>query len=86
MGFCLLVYMGVAAVFDGDHSTLDQIDIHAPVADALNHIGYPWGPFSARWCLGGNHQCAPGHDARQIRILFAMARDGLLSPRLATIH
>ena len=86
LGFCLLVYMGVAAVLTGI-IPLDQIDIHAPVADALNHIGYPWGAILvAVGALAGITSVLLVMMLGQIRILFAMARDGLLSPRLATIH
>lgn len=42
--FCLLLYMAVAAVLTGI-IPIDQIDIHAPVADALKQVGYSGGRF-----------------------------------------
>ncbi|MGD9849689.1 MAG: amino acid permease [Nitrospirales bacterium] len=42
LGFCLLLYMAVAAVLTGI-IPIDQIDIHAPVADALKQVGYSGG-------------------------------------------
>ena len=42
LGFCLVLYMAVAVVLTGI-VPVDRIDIHAPVAEALQQIGYPWG-------------------------------------------
>ena len=86
LGFCLLIYMAVAAVLTG-MTPIDQIDIHAPVADALKHIGYPWGSVVvAVGALAGITSVLLVMMLGQIRIFFAMSRDGLLSPRLALIH
>lgn len=86
LGICLVLYMAVAAVLTGI-IPVDQIDIHAPVADALKHIGYPWGSvLVAVGALAGITSVLLVMMLGQVRILFAMARDGLLSPRLAVIH
>ncbi|MGE0472085.1 MAG: amino acid permease [Nitrospirales bacterium] len=86
LGFCLFLYMAVAAVLTGI-IPIDQIDIHAPVADALKYIGYSWGAvLVAAGALAGITSVLLVMMLGQIRILFAMARDGLLSPKLAKIH
>jgi len=86
LGFCLFLYMAVAAVLTGI-VPIDQIDIHAPVADALKHIGFSWGSILvAVGALAGITSVLLVMMLGQIRILFAMARDGLLSVRLASIH
>ena len=86
LGFCLVLYMAVAIVLTGI-VPIHKIDIDAPVADALKHIGYPWGSvLVAVGALAGITSVLLVMMLGQIRIFFAMARDGLLSARLASIH
>ncbi len=86
LGFCLCVYMAVAGVLTGI-IPVNHIDIHAPVADALKQIGYPWGSvLVAIGALAGITSVLLVMMLGQVRILFAMARDGLLSVKMASIH
>lgn len=84
--FCTLMYVSVAAVLTG-LVPVTTIDVHAPVADALSRAGYRWGgALVAVGALAGITGVLLVMMLGQIRIFFAMSRDGLLSPRLATIH
>ena len=86
LGLCTIIYVAVAAVFTG-LVPVAAIDVHAPVAEALNQVGYRWGAaLIAVGALAGITSVLLVMMLGQIRIFFAMSRDGLLSPRLATIH
>ena len=86
LGLCTIIYIAVAAVLTG-LVPVAAIDVHAPVAEALNRVGYRWGAaLVAVGALAGITSVLLVMMLGQIRIFFAMSRDGLLSPRLAAIH
>lgn len=86
LGLCTIIYVSVAAVLTG-LVPVAVIDVHAPVAEALSQAGYRWGAaLVAVGALAGITSVLLVMMLGQIRIFFAMSRDGLLSPRLATIH
>lgn len=86
LGLCTIIYIAVAAVLTG-LVPVPEIDVHAPVAEALNRVGYRWGAaLVAVGALAGITSVLLVMMLGQIRIFFAMSRDGLLSPRLAAIH
>lgn len=86
LGLCAIIYISVAAVLTG-LVPVTAIDVHAPVAEALSQAGYRWGAaLVAVGALAGITSVLLVMMLGQIRIFFAMSRDGLLSPRLATIH
>jgi APA family basic amino acid/polyamine antiporter len=64
-----------------------QIDIHAPVAEALNMVGFKWGAaIVAIGAVAGITSVLVVMMLGQIRVFFAMSRDHLLSPWLSTVH
>jgi APA family basic amino acid/polyamine antiporter len=66
---------------------VSQIDIHAPVAEALNQVGYKWGAaVVAIGAVAGITSVLVVMMLGQIRVFFAMSRDQLLSPSLSTVH
>jgi APA family basic amino acid/polyamine antiporter len=86
LGLCTIIYIAVAAVLTG-LVPVAEIDVHAPVAEALNRVGYRWGAaLVAVGALAGITSVLLVMMLGQIRIFFAMSRDGLLSPRLGAIH
>ena len=86
LGLCTIMYISVAAVLTG-LVPVSAIDVHAPVAEALSRAGYRWGAaVVAIGALAGITSVLLVMMLGQIRIFFAMSRDGLLSPRLASIH
>ncbi|HNP28469.1 MAG TPA: amino acid permease [Nitrospirales bacterium] len=86
LGFCTLIYISVAAVLTG-LVPVAAIDVHAPVAEALSRAGYRWGAaLVAVGALAGITSVLLVMMLGQIRVFFAMSRDGLLSPCLAAIH
>jgi APA family basic amino acid/polyamine antiporter len=86
LGLCTILYISVAAVLTG-LVPVSAIDVHAPVAEALSRAGYRWGAaVVAIGALAGITSVLLVMMLGQIRIFFAMSRDGLLSPRLSSIH
>ena len=64
-----------------------QIDIHAPVAEALSLVGYKWGAaVVAIGAVAGITSVLVVMMLGQIRVFFAMSRDRLLSPSLSVVH
>jgi APA family basic amino acid/polyamine antiporter len=64
-----------------------QIDIHAPVAEALSMVGFKWGAaIVAIGAVAGITSVLVVMMLGQIRVFFAMSRDHLLSPWLSTVH
>ena len=64
-----------------------QIDIHAPVAEALSVVGFKWGAaIVAIGAVAGITSVLVVMMLGQIRVFFAMSRDQLLSPRLSKVH
>jgi APA family basic amino acid/polyamine antiporter len=83
---CTLLYIAVAAVLTG-LIPYSQIDIHAPVAEALNVAGYRWGAaVVAVGAVAGITSVLVVMMIGQIRVFFAMSRDGLLGPWLSAVH
>src|SRR5574342_777012 len=83
---CTILYIAVAAVLTGLIPSA-QIDIHAPVAEALSVVGFKWGAtIVAIGAVAGITSVLVVMMVGQIRVFFAMSRDHLLSPWLSTVH
>ena len=86
LSLCTLLYIAVAAVLTG-LIPYTKIDIHAPVAEALNVVGYRWGAaIVATGAVAGITSVLVVMMMGQIRVFFAMSRDGLLGPWLSRVH
>jgi APA family basic amino acid/polyamine antiporter len=86
LGICTILYVSVAAVLTG-LVPYSQIDIHAPVAEALRLVGHKWGAaIVAMGAVAGITSVLVVMMLGQIRVFFAISRDGLLSPWLSTVH
>jgi basic amino acid/polyamine antiporter, APA family len=83
---CTLLYIAVAAILTG-LIPYSKIDVHAPVAEALSVAGYRWGAaVVAVGAVAGITSVLVVMMIGQIRVFFAMSRDGLLGPWLSTVH
>ena len=83
---CTLLYIAVAAVLTG-LIPYSKIDVHAPVAEALSAAGYRWGAaVVAVGAVAGITSVLVVMMIGQIRVFFAMSRDGLLGPWLSAVH
>jgi APA family basic amino acid/polyamine antiporter len=86
LGVCTVLYISVAAVLTG-LVPVGQIDIHAPVAEALTLVGFKWGAaIVAIGAVAGITSVLVVMMLGQIRVFFAMSRDQLLSPGLSRVH
>ncbi len=86
LGICTVLYIAVAAVLTGLIPQA-QIDIHAPVADALHRVGFKWGAaLVAIGAVAGITSVLVVMMLGQIRVFFAMSRDRLLGPWLCAVH
>jgi len=86
LGICTVLYVLVAAVLTG-LIPYQQIDVHAPVAEALRMVGFKWGAaLVAIGALAGITSVLFVMMIGQIRVFFAMSRDGLLGPWLSAVH
>ena len=86
LSICTVLYIAVAAVLTG-LIPVAQIDIHAPVAEALSRVGFKWGAaIVAIGAVAGITSVLVVMMLGQIRVFFAMSRDHLLSPWLSTVH
>jgi APA family basic amino acid/polyamine antiporter len=86
LGICTVLYIAVAAVLTGLIPS-SQIDIHAPVAEALRLAGFKWGAaVIAIGAVAGITSVLVVMMLGQIRVFFAMSRDRLLGPWLARVH
>ncbi|MBI3356077.1 MAG: amino acid permease [Nitrospirae bacterium] len=86
LALCTVLYISVAAVLTG-LVPASQIDIHAPVADALSVAGFKWGAaVVAVGAVAGITSVLVVMMLGQIRVFFAMSRDRLLSPGLSKVH
>jgi APA family basic amino acid/polyamine antiporter len=86
LAVCTVLYVSVAAVLTG-LVPVSQIDIHAPVAEALSLVGYKWGAaLVAIGAVAGITSVLVVMMLGQIRVFFAMSRDRLLSPSLSVVH
>jgi APA family basic amino acid/polyamine antiporter len=78
--------VAVAAVLTG-MVPYTKIDIHAPVAEAMRLAGFRWGAaIVAAGALAGITSVLVVMMIGQIRVFFAMSRDGLVGPWLARVH
>jgi basic amino acid/polyamine antiporter, APA family len=86
LSICTALYISVAVVLTGLVPAA-QIDIHAPVAEALSRAGFKWGAaIVAFGAVAGITSVLVVMMLGQIRVFFAMSRDHLLSPWLSTVH
>lgn len=86
LGICTVLYVLVAAVLTGI-VPYSKIDIHAPVAEALRLAGFHWGAaLVATGAVAGITSVLFVMMIGQIRVFFAMSRDGLLGPWLSKVH
>lgn len=86
LSVCTILYISVAAVLTG-LVPVSQIDIHAPVAEALTLVGFKWGAvIVAIGAVAGITSVLVVMMLGQIRVFFAMSRDQLLSPGLSRVH
>jgi basic amino acid/polyamine antiporter, APA family len=86
LAVCTILYIVVAAVLTGLVPS-SQIDIHAPVADALRLVGFKWGAaVVAVGAVAGITSVLVVMMLGQIRVFFAMSRDRLLGPWLSVVH
>lgn len=83
---CTLLYIAVAAILTG-LIPYSKIDVHAPVAEALSVAGFRWGAaIVAVGAVAGITSVLVVMMIGQIRVFFAMSRDGLLGPWLSAVH
>jgi APA family basic amino acid/polyamine antiporter len=81
-----VLYISVAAVLTG-MVPVGQIDIHAPVAEALSLVGFKWGAaIVAIGAVAGITSVLVVMMLGQIRVFFAMSRDQLVSSGLSKVH
>jgi len=86
LGICTLLYVVVAAVLTGI-VPYTQIHVKAPVAEALNSVGIRWGgALVATGAVAGITSVLIVMLIGQIRVFYAMSRDGLLWPWLSAVH
>jgi APA family basic amino acid/polyamine antiporter len=86
LGICTVLYVLVAAVLTG-MVPYTEIDIHAPIAEALRVGGFEWGSaVVATGALAGITSVLFVMMIGQIRVFFAMSRDRLLGPWLSAVH
>jgi APA family basic amino acid/polyamine antiporter len=86
LAICTLLYVAVSAVLTGI-VPYSKIHVKAPVAEALNAVGYRWGSaLVATGALAGISSVLIVMLLGQIRVFYAMSRDGLLSPWLSAVH
>ncbi len=83
---CTILYVAVSAVLTGI-VPYQQIHVKAPVAEAMNAAGYRWGSaLVAVGAVAGITSVLIVMLLGQIRVFYAMSRDGLLSPWLSAVH
>jgi APA family basic amino acid/polyamine antiporter len=83
---CTVLYIAVALVLTGI-VPYSQIHVKAPVAEALNQAGIRWGgALVATGAVAGITSVLIVMLLGQIRVFYAMSRDGLLWPWLSAVH
>ena len=86
LAICTVLYISVAAILTG-LVPYSQIDVHAPVAEGLRMVGFKWGAaIVATGAVAGITSVLVVMMLGQIRVFFAMSRDGLLGPWLSGVH
>jgi basic amino acid/polyamine antiporter, APA family len=86
LGICTLLYVGVSAVLTGmvDYREIDE---GAPISSAFETVGLGWAAVLVGIAaIAGLTSVILVDIITMGRIGFAMARDGLLPPRLAVVH
>ena len=83
---CTVLYVVVAAILTGI-VPYRELDHPAPVAHALNQIGYQWGSaLVSVGAVAGITSVLLVMLLGQPRIFFSMARDGLIWPWVSKVH
>jgi len=84
---CTVLYIAVSMVLTG-MVPYNKINIDAPVADAFRQVGLPWAELLiAVGALAGITSVLLVMELSQPRVMLAMARDGLVSPKFfGAIH
>lgn len=83
---CTILYLLVAGILTG-MVPWKEIDINAPIATALEMIGFKWAAaLIAVGAVAGITSVLIVMVMGQVRIFFAMSRDGLLGSWLAAVH
>jgi APA family basic amino acid/polyamine antiporter len=86
LAICTVLYILVAVVLTGI-IPFKEIDINAPVAEALRAAGFQWGSaLVATGAVAGITSVLVVLMLGQIRVFFAMSRDQLLGPSLSRVH
>ncbi|MBI3810552.1 MAG: amino acid permease [Nitrospirae bacterium] len=86
LAICTVLYIAVAVVLTGI-VPYSQIHVKAPVAEALNQAGIRWGgALVATGAVAGITSVLIVMLLGQIRVFYAMSRDGLLWPWLSAVH
>lgn len=86
LGLCTVLYVIVSGILTGI-IPYQQIHVKAPVAEALNSVGIRWGgALVATGAVAGITSVLIVMLLGQIRVFYAMSRDGLLSPWLSSVH
>jgi APA family basic amino acid/polyamine antiporter len=86
LAICVLLYMAVAAVITG-MSRYPDLNTGAPLARAFDNVGQEWiANLISLGAVAGITTVILVLMLGQSRVLFAMARDGLLPPVLASVH
>ncbi|MGQ9688961.1 MAG: amino acid permease [Desulfobaccales bacterium] len=86
LALCSLIYLAVTLVLVG-MLPFQEIDPDAPFSAAFRRVGLPWAAdLVALGALVGITSVFYMLLLAQPRILFAMARDGLLPPWVAAVH
>jgi APA family basic amino acid/polyamine antiporter len=86
LGLCSLIYLAAALTLVGMVS-YTQIDPDAPFSTVFRQVGLPWAAdLVGLGAIIGITSVLYMLLLAQPRVLFAMARDGLLPPAVATLH
>ena len=83
---CTLLYLLVAGVLTG-MLPWQEVDVNAPVASALQLLGFKWGAALVSFgAVAGITSVLIVMLMGQVRVFFAMSRDGLLGDWLSGVH
>ncbi len=83
---CTILYLLVSGILTG-MIPWKEIDIYAPIATALEMMGFKWGAaLIAIGAVAGITSVLIVMLMGQVRIFFAMSRDGLLGSWLSSVH
>ncbi|QSA97225.1 amino acid permease [Methylococcus sp. EFPC2] len=86
LGFCTLVYIIVSGLLTG-LVPYTELNVSSPVAHALHLLGFNWASaLVATGVIAGLTTVMLVLYYALTRIIFAMSRDGLLSPAFSAVH